>query len=926
MPPPPKPADPAAAPKEWFRGRLAPPGFGFESVPTRAMSMLLKGDVRPKLVTVTGPPGYGKTVLLSQLHQRLTQKGERCLWLTLDDRDRDVLSVLWLLKSALEQNDAAAPRPDLVVRAFTDRTAVMDTVLGQLNQLGQSAGITALFIDNLGVCTDPDLALLLERLVFDSPPGLRVLVSSTRELPVDLLRAKLELGALDVGPAQLVLDRQATRQLLTLAGLAEPSDRDMDRILLHTEGWPAAVRLLQVLMSSEIDESSPLGNLGGTASVLQRFGGDQRDIARVLTHRVLVGFEPEQVAFMSEIALVREFNAELALHMTGRAQARTWLDALVKRNLLVFPLDTDRRWFRFHTLLREYLLAEANELTPTRRHEVLQRAARWLAERGDHVTAIGIALDGRDHALAGTLIDKVARDVAGDRGQMTPFIDWVDRLMHAGLLPSVETQSWYVWALCHTMQYERARLALAAFDRRLAESDVPGPPDQGDRAHLTFSRMVVHLILDSLDETHAHAMAWLSSNEPHDPLQSGTVAAMAALAEIDSGDIHEASHHLDQAEGAIGRASSIFTGTWVAILRAAAELAMARPDAADKVLREARATTSAALGEDAGIVSVVDFVHVRVLLDLGRVSEADALARRSLPQAGHHGVVNSAELGLSACVALLPPDFDTQTYDTDLDQVARKYPPRLQRLLDAQRVRRLLQASRVREAAELAETCGLLAEAPERSAPTGMRQRGDWLLAGVETLVAQGLCEVALARIDTEARLAHAQGRVRDRIELLLAAMDAHLRMAHPPRALRALSTAISLAAPGRLVHPFLARQPMLQQVFATYGLRDFGFTQPAEVRFLERLMAQVEPSRSTPDAVPDAGDSTLQRLTLREAQLVEFIGQGLSNQQVADKLSLSVPTVKWHLSNLYGKLGVRSRSAALAKVRAFELLTPPEH
>src|ERR1700745_3887225 len=71
---------------EWSRGRLAPPGFGFECVPTRALSQL-QADALPKLTAVCAPPGYGKTVLLSRVHEHLRSRGERCLWLSLDDRD-----------------------------------------------------------------------------------------------------------------------------------------------------------------------------------------------------------------------------------------------------------------------------------------------------------------------------------------------------------------------------------------------------------------------------------------------------------------------------------------------------------------------------------------------------------------------------------------------------------------------------------------------------------------------------------------------------------------------------------------------------------------------------------------------------------------------------------------------------------------------
>ena len=60
---------------------------------------------------------------------------------------------------------------------------------------------------------------------------------------------------------------------------------------------------------------------------------------------------------------------------------------------------------------------------------------------------------------------------------------------------------------------------------------------------------------------------------------------------------------------------------------------------------------------------------------------------------------------------------------------------------------------------------------------------------------------------------------------------------------------------------------------------------------------------------------------TPRELELLRWIDAGLSNQQLADRADVSLTTVKWHLQNLYGKLAVSSRSAALARARGLDLL-----
>jgi two-component system nitrate/nitrite response regulator NarL len=64
------------------------------------------------------------------------------------------------------------------------------------------------------------------------------------------------------------------------------------------------------------------------------------------------------------------------------------------------------------------------------------------------------------------------------------------------------------------------------------------------------------------------------------------------------------------------------------------------------------------------------------------------------------------------------------------------------------------------------------------------------------------------------------------------------------------------------------------------------------------------------------AGDA---RLTLREREILRLIDDGLSNKEIAQRLSLQTKTVKNHVSNILAKLGVANRAAAAAALRGSE-------
>ena len=77
------------------------------------------------------------------------------------------------------------------------------------------------------------------------------------------------------------------------------------------------------------------------------------------------------------------------------------------------------------------------------------------------------------------------------------------------------------------------------------------------------------------------------------------------------------------------------------------------------------------------------------------------------------------------------------------------------------------------------------------------------------------------------------------------------------------------------------------------------------------RLMPR--PAKKTDAAAPPV---RLERLTEAEYRILKLLDLGFSNQEIAERLGITVGTAKWHLHHLFEKLQVRSRGKALALAR----------
>jgi LuxR family maltose regulon positive regulatory protein len=136
-----------------------------------------------------------------------------------------------------------------------------------------------------------------------------------------------------------------------------------------------------------------------------------------------------------------------------------------------------------------------------------------------------------------------------------------------------------------------------------------------------------------------------------------------------------------------------------------------------------------------------------------------------------------------------------------------------------------------------------------------------------------------------------------------------------PERALDALSRALIRAAPEGYVRVFVDEGAPMAALLRAIRTRNVT---PA---YVYRLLDAFSPASADESHQPPDQSALVEPLTARELEVLRLIAAGASNQGVADALILSVGTVKKHINNILGKLGVHSRTHALARARELGLL-----
>ena len=136
-------------------------------------------------------------------------------------------------------------------------------------------------------------------------------------------------------------------------------------------------------------------------------------------------------------------------------------------------------------------------------------------------------------------------------------------------------------------------------------------------------------------------------------------------------------------------------------------------------------------------------------------------------------------------------------------------------------------------------------------------------------------------------------------------------------QALEALARALSLAEPEGYVRTFVDEGQPLAALLPGVG----GQSSRASQAYVARLQAAFGFELADKAPRTKEAPSLVEPLSDREREVLRLVAQGLTNREIADRLVIAVSTVKSHTNHIYGKLGVKNRTQAIARAQTLDLL-----
>ena len=882
----------------------------------------LDAGLSRKLTLVSAPAGFGKTTVVSEW---IRDGGHPTAWLSLDKNDNDLSRFLIYLIAALQRIDSEI---GIDVQAALEESLshhfemLLTRLIGEMERL---PGKSIIVLDDYHMIDSKPVHDAINFLIAHLPPTIHLVITGRADPPLPISRLRVQGEVNEVRTSQLRFTKKETADFLNDRMGFDLSPDGIAALEARTEGWVASLKLAALSMQGREDR----------LAFITDFSGSHRYVIDYLVDEVLAR-QPEEVqTFLLRTSILERFCAPLCEHVAGVNKEFDFIDYLDRSNLFLIPLDDRREWYRYHHLFADFLGQRLRESEPERIPELHRRASQWYENEGRVDEAIQHALAAGDMEGAARLVNGIAADLLV-QAQSNKLLKFVEQL------PSDLCQDypmlciWHAWALVFMGQREKVEPALALVESNPKMGpEVPTPgyvttvraylaTQQGDllRSINLSEKALEAMSKVTPDRTtlifQGAAVIWLGVNHRHLGHLSKARQLFMEAAGINqkAGNYYAALASFEQLGGLAVIHGQLHQA--LDIYRSGLELAQNWKDTEGKPPGYLMPTAGLQLGlgtvlyqfnDLAGVAAQIQ--HSADLLELGehwgRMHSYTVLAYLKQAQGDFE---TSAELYRKAC-SVEDTIMVRRTYSTER--------PSLTQLA--------ILLSRARP-----EMAHLLADASRRAEKLGVHANDDVDFcspAGYarELLYSDLACLLIALERFAEAlpllrRLLEAaitMQRHGDEIHYLLLIALAQEAQGNKQTALDSLGQALALAEPQGYVRLFVDEGQSMAELLR------FAISQNIGADYAGKLLAAFPKdvlSEIRIDKVQTVnGQMLIEPLSERELEVLRLMAEGYKYKEIADRLFVSINTVRHHTRHVYDKLNANNRTQAIGRAKELNLL-----
>ncbi len=876
-----------------LKAKVSSPEPGSGHVLRAALLQRLDAAVERRFALLHAPAGFGKTTVLADFSRSKREEGLAAAWISLDEDDspsvfgdylacaleRGGLDLSGLPAADAWPSSPATHRIGMLASAVELHRAPCLLVLDEFDRLPR------------------DTVDLVQRLVEHGPGNLHFALAFRSNPGLDLSMQVLDGPGIVVGADELRFSRSEIEQFFGGA----LSRRQLAAAEEQTAGWPVALTVYRHQRAAGAETR-------GTAIA--------RLTADFVRRRLLQGLSEEDRAFVCELAVFDWIDADLVDEVLGSGSAGARMASLPLLDGLLAPIGADGAMRRLHPLVREPCAEVLATEDPDRKRSLHAGIARALARRGQFVPAWRQARAAGNARLAGELIQRA--------GLFDIWLRYgVPGLFSAnGLLTPEITASHprlvllRVVALRMTLKVDEASALYESV--RSSTKDCTRDRGEGDAEALAVDRVFTRVVLaggsqlgvrDELDTLLPEAGG--AEVDGRTRLRLGARQMVMCGSSFERAHFDECRRHATLAREHFGKERP-YGDLVLDLYEGMAAMAGGRAGEAGECYARARRAARRDFAADPCLAVCVDALMLDLDLERDRGKPVEPRTLKALAELRAIWTdLDAVAFAVSAELTFEQHDREAaiRSLTTTLDEVRAMCSETLSRCVAGLLVHYLVEVGRPEQAAEVWR---------EQALPDDVRALLDldgqpWLTmesqscARVRLLAAQGDFAAADEVATGLCAAAAERGLTRTLLRGLALAMAVAEWAGQADKALSRLVEFLRLARETGYVRPLVRDREVSRLVLRRLlGVAPDPHTRGAAESMLARL------DRARTDAPV---------FSSRELQVLAEVRHGLRNREIAVRLGISQPGVRFHLMNIYRKTGVSRRDEAVRTAQSLGVL-----
>jgi LuxR family maltose regulon positive regulatory protein len=886
------------------------------------LHLRFKSALSHKVILVTAAAGYGKTVFLSEV---LTPVNHRpVVWVSLDNLDNDFKYFWTNLIMALQKTHPGLADDSLDMLQTGNRN--IESILIALgNEISENMADLIIVLDNYQEIDNQIIHDSLNFLIqYISSPVCIVIASRTiPPLPLAQLRAYGHLTEIETSDLQFT--REETNTFLNSISAFSFSEEDIDLIQDSIEGWIAGLQMLALSLQEHHD----------TKDLVSILKGINKNIIEYLNTEVLDRQEDYIRKFLMETSILNNFNESLCNTITGQDDSQRILERMVNNNLFIEAFDKDGNWFRYHPLFKSLLYKQLKLTQPEIIYTLHSSASKWFKNQGLIEEAIDHALAAEEVPQAADLLQNGVFDLLCRDENILLIEDWLGKIPDQFIAQKI--QVYFAGALTAFVKrlsedVERYRKSIEIV---INSKNFEYPIKYTDK---TYSMVKIICAMDdyyqgNIESAFILAQEALNSLPQEESTARYIICAILGVINWARGDLQTSFRYykdsvcLSQKEG----------GNYAALIASMGHIQFARghlKSAEDMCLEAMQLIGVNSHTEETGI-SYANLLLGQIFYQKNYLDDAVSCINRSIdigqfykkPAMCINGYLAMARLNL------VKGNVDEAVLNIRQARVITyEVEGRYSFLADMAVTNSLLKQGKIREAIEHFTNWIDFQNTDVIESISNLLYLYDvrdiWYESPYITLLriyyAQHETDKMLLLFDDIYQRLVERESIYHAIECLILKALVYHSQNKVEEALEVLNKVFSLTEKEEYIRVFIDEgQPMLEllkvaktrRVFPAYVrklIKSFQFSAKQSQFMEDDLIKNTAHSNSSVNRT----GNPIELLSNREMEILNLIMEGLSNKEIASRLSITVATVKSHLFNIYQKLGAYNRKSAIIKAQ----------